>query len=316
MAAPVEFGKPITDLPTHVTKLFERLPDSGQANGFEAEFKHLEKVSAEQDTKNNYDIANKIENRFKNRYNNVLPNEETRVVLQEIPNDPGSDYINANFITGEKSNKKRYISTQGPLAHTITDFWRMIWEQHVSVIVMLTKEVENGKIKCNRYWPEENTLTFDNITVTFVKRQEEPQLIVRTFTVTNAQSPDVTRELTQFQYTAWADHGLPVQSSFLNLLYLVDSYNTGGGPICVHCSAGIGRSGTFCAVHRIIHEMNDHVTQHNSLPTVNIVQTVLDMRQQRHGMVQTKEQYTFVYLAVLEHYNLIAAQVKKDGSTN
>jgi protein tyrosine phosphatase len=130
-------------------------------------------------------------------------------------------------------------------------------------------------------------------------------LIVRTFTVTHAQSPDVTRELTQFQYTAWADHGLPVQNSFLNLLYLVDSYNAGGvceeaivavplnsscaqGPICVHCSAGIGRSGTFCAVHRIIHEMNDHVAQHNSLPTVNIVQTLLDMRQQRHGMVQTK----------------------------
>jgi protein tyrosine phosphatase len=84
------------------------------------------------------------------------------------------------------------------------------------------------QIKCNRYWPEESTLSFDHITVTFVKRQEEPQLIVRTFTVTHSEVPDQSRELTQFQYTAWADHGVPVQSSFLNLLYLVDSYNTGG----------------------------------------------------------------------------------------
>eukprot|EP01114_Cavostelium_apophysatum_P010491 TRINITY_DN2426_c0_g1_i1.p1 TRINITY_DN2426_c0_g1~~TRINITY_DN2426_c0_g1_i1.p1 ORF type:complete len:404 (-),score=88.69 TRINITY_DN2426_c0_g1_i1:65-1276(-) len=304
---PESFAKPIpaSKLREHIQILLDaKDPNFSEINGFDIEFNYIETQTAQEQYYGDYKTALISFNKNKNRYSNVLPPEKTRVKLKVIEGEEGSDYINGNYISGLIPNSERaYVATQGPLQATFGDFWRMIWETDATVIVMLTKEVENGKLKCDRYWPDLDCPVSSYPFKVALESQDEAsnELTTRKFTLHNIVT-DESREITQFQYTAWPDHGLPVSTTaFLDLAHKADTASKTAGPIVVHCSAGIGRSGTFCTVHSIVEKLRLDLEQHPDVePEFNIVKTVLFMREQRPGMVQTKEQYMFVYLTLLE----------------
>jgi len=298
---------PASKLREHIERLMHKLdPNDPIYNGFDEEFTFIENKTAAEQFFGDYKSAMLPPNKNKNRYSNVLPPESTRVLLQPVEGEDGSDYMNANYISGLIPGSERaYIATQGPLQSTFPDFWRMIWEQNVAVIVMLTKEIENGRLKCDRYWPEtaEQPLICGHFRISLSDSEEssKDELIERKITITN-QLTEESRPVIHLQYIAWPDHGLPVSTTaFLSLLDEAYKFNNTAGPIVVHCSAGIGRSGTFCTVHATIEKLKLDLVRHPDVePKFNIVKTVIGMRAQRPGMVQTKEQYMFVYLAILE----------------
>jgi len=290
----------------HIELLMHKVdPNDLIYNGFDEEFNYIENKTAKEQFFVDYTSAMLPANKIKNRYSNVLPPETTRVTLSLVEGEEGSDYINANFIRGLIPNSDTaYIATQGPLQSTFPDFWRMIWEKGIAVVVMLTKEVENGRLKCDRYWPEMDCpLTVSNYKITMSDMEEtsKDELIERKLTLTNMKTGE-SRPVTHLQYIAWPDHGLPTSTTaFLALMDEAFKFNNTEGPIVVHCSAGIGRSGTFCIVHATIEKLKLDLKQFpDKEPKFNIIQSVLAARSQRPGMVQTKEQYMFVYLAILE----------------
>mmetsp|Transcript_30370 Transcript_30370/g.42639 ORF Transcript_30370/g.42639 Transcript_30370/m.42639 type:complete len:418 (+) Transcript_30370:155-1408(+) len=303
------------------TLLSKRLdPHEPSINGFDEEYYFIEMKTSHLITDGNlYQHALSPVNRPENRYSNVLPPDSTRVKLKEIPNVEGSDYINANWISGLIPGSERgYVATQGPLnnqlQNTLPSFWRMVWEIGASVIVMLTKEIENGKSKCDRYWPEDDCpLTVGHLKITLVNSKQGTDLIERTLEILNLND-DATRTVYQFQYIAWPDHGLPTGThAFLDLAHKVDTVNPNDDPIVVHCSAGIGRSGTFCAVHMIVEKLRLELKLHpETKPTFNLVKTVIKMREQRPGMVQTKDQYMFCYLTILEETQRLFGKKRKN----
>ncbi|XP_061470383.1 tyrosine-protein phosphatase non-receptor type 18 isoform X2 [Rhineura floridana] len=191
------------------------------------------------------------ENIKKNRYKDILPYDQTRVVVNFLAEGSQADYINANFIQGV-DNKQCYIATQGPLAHTVLDFWRMVWQYKVKVIVMACREVEMGKKKCERYWPlAEETLHFGPFSVAQVKEQElNPDVILRMLTLTFQKEE---RVISHFQYVAWPDRGIP--DTYGYFLDMIEQVRRKQGedtvPICVHCSAGCGRTGVICTLEYI-----------------------------------------------------------------
>jgi len=299
-----ELSLPVRNLGRHISRVKQRTPNGG--DGFDLEFNYVEKKSESDSFFGDYDSAVRPVNRAKNRYSNVLPLEKTRVKLKLKNQMEGSDYINANWIDGLIPGSERaYITTQGPLQETVEDFWRMVSETGSNVIVMLTKEVENDKIKCTHYWPLEpgNMFTFDNIRVSLADEVKtfENKLVERTLQLENLDTGD-WREIKHYQYLDWPDHGLPESAAaFRKILHKVDKVRAKKSPIVVHCSAGIGRTGTFCTVHSALEKLHLHMKEKpNEAPEFNVLQTVLRMREQRVGMVQTKEQYIFCYKALLE----------------
>eukprot|EP01089_Gocevia_fonbrunei_P007946 TRINITY_DN1937_c0_g1_i1.p1 TRINITY_DN1937_c0_g1~~TRINITY_DN1937_c0_g1_i1.p1 ORF type:complete len:292 (+),score=48.66 TRINITY_DN1937_c0_g1_i1:182-1057(+) len=273
------------------------------------EFNYIEKKSDAESFFGDYDSAIKPVNRPKNRYSNVLPLEKTRVKLSQklsASSEEDADYINANWIDGLiPGSEKAYISTQGPLQETVEDFWRMIWETQSNVVAMLTKEMENDRLKCAHYWPQEegNAFTFEEVRVTLLNESKSinDRLVHRTLKLDHIPS-NGTREVVHFQYMDWPDHGLPESAeAFREVVHNVDKIRTPHTPIVVHCSAGIGRTGTFCTVHATLEQLNlQRKEKPDENPQLNILGTVLKMREQRVGMVQTKEQYIFCYKALLE----------------
>jgi len=266
-----------------------------------------------------YTSALTKENDPKNRYPDVLALETTRVVLDA--DDPGcTDYINANFIMSFDGNAAGYISTQGPIDITCRDLWRMVWKHNVYVLVMLTKEYENGVQKSSHYWPNDalnNKITFGNFQITILSLERDPvvgeDIIIRKFQIKNTKE-DQERTIVHFQYTGWPDHGLPPPSNwhhFLHLMGLVDNaIKESGGPICIHCSAGIGRTGTFCTIHINIHIMRNYFEKYGKAPQLSIVATILRLRKQRAGMVQTKEQFLFCYQIITQEYTRLSQEYK------
>uniref|UniRef100_A0A3Q1K1K6 protein-tyrosine-phosphatase n=1 Tax=Anabas testudineus TaxID=64144 RepID=A0A3Q1K1K6_ANATE len=232
-------------------------------------------------------------NKPKNRYANVIAYDHTRVVLAPIEGILGSDYINSNYIDGYRK-QNAYIATQGPLAETFGDFWRMVWEQRAASVVMMTRLEEKSRIKCDQYWPSRGTETYGMLQVTLLDTMELATFCVRTFCLHKSGSSE-RREVRQFQFTAWPDHGVPeYPTPFLNFLRRVKACNPpDAGPIIVHCSAGVGRTGCFIVIdamlERIRHER-----------TVDIYGHVTLMRSQRNYMVQTEDQYSFIHEALLE----------------
>lgn len=298
-------GEDIQDIAKHVYQLAQGLrsvdgTDTG-LTGFDMEFAFVEKRCLDPDRKKTFFAAEKRENGPKNRYVNVLPPDDTRVELQVISGVPGSDYVNANHILTDWQGCPKYIATQGPVSNTVNDFWRMVWEQDCRVIVMLTQEIESSRVKCVKYWPESQIILYDKIRVEPLDVDDSAEPVIRAFSVTNTLLPESeARIVTHFQYREWPDHGLPASpTGFLRLVQLVCKIDS-GAPIVVHCSAGIGRTGTFCTVHSIICHMTNHFNFHGSLPPINIVRTVLNLRDQRPGMVQNKDQYMFCYLSILQ----------------
>nr|XP_056720744.1 tyrosine-protein phosphatase non-receptor type 18 [Euleptes europaea] len=238
------------------------------------------------------------ENVKKNRYKDILPYDQTRVVLNILTEEGQTDYINANFIQGV-DNKRCYIATQGPLQHTVLDFWRMVWQYRVKVIVMACREVEMGKKKCERYWPlADETLHFGPFSIAQAKEQElNPDVILRMLTVTFQKEE---RTISHFQYVAWPDRGIPdTHGYFLNMIEQVRTkQGEDSAPISVHCSAGCGRTGVICTLDYI----RQLLLKQRIPPHFSIFDVVLEMRKQRPAAVQTQEQYEFVYRAVIEMF--------------
>lgn len=244
-----------------------------------------------------------IPNISKNRYEAVLPTPQTRVKLNLIHGIEGSDYINANYIDGEVAgSSKYYIACQAPLENTLSDFWRMIWEQNCGVIVMLT---DLNPSKATQYWPEEGKVSsYGNILVCHKNSfQLGEGFIVRSLLLRLYQEGAVKtpiREVVHLQYENWPDFGVPASTKPIQDLMLLltkfkerasSTYNL-GGPAVVHCSAGLGRTGTFIALHIAIQQIST-----NSTPCIK--QIVLNLRKQRRGMVCTFQQYAMIYTFLL-----------------
>ncbi|XP_064476697.1 receptor-type tyrosine-protein phosphatase S-like isoform X2 [Ornithodoros turicata] len=236
------------------------------------------------------DEGKKAENKGKNRYRNMLPFDHTRVKLEDIEGLPGSDYINANYIDGYKDEKK-YIATQGPKPSTCADFWRMIWQENVCKIVMLTNIFEEARSKCAKYWPEKSK-TYNAIRVTLMKTEVFPEYDVNLLQVAKEGT---TREVKHFHLKTWPDHGEPLYPSTLLAFHKkVSSYRTyNEAPIVVHCSAGVGRTGTYI-LFDILHE------QALAENAVTISSQLYKLRTCRINMVETLGQYNFLHSALAE----------------
>jgi len=290
------------------------------------------------------------ENRAKNRFKNITPYDHTRVILEgRDPGVPGSDYINANHIridlehpaaatsspdmyssllllphaphtptapspapSPRPAHCLHYIATQGCLSSTMVDFWEMVWQQRVDVVVMVTRLVERGKNKCVQYWPSEGSAVYGDVEVTAAGQCQGRYYVLRELALANTKE-QLSRTIYHYQFTAWPDHGLPSDPSFvLDLLHdvnrrLEDVANgtgsspgaapPGRGPMLVHCSAGIGRTGTFIALDVVLKQ----IERHGLDCELDIQRTIQQVRTCRSGMVQTEAQYKLVYAAVRDY---------------
>ncbi|XP_055796814.1 receptor-type tyrosine-protein phosphatase S isoform X8 [Salvelinus fontinalis] len=261
--------------------------------GMELEFKRLANSKAHT---SRFISANLPCNKFKNRLVNIMPYETTRVCLQPIRGLEGSDYINASFIDGYRQ-QKAYIATQGPLAETTEDFWRMMWENNSTIVVMLTKLREMGREKCHQYWPAERSARYQYFVVDPMAEYNMPQYILREFKVTDARDGQ-SRTVRQFQFTDWPEQGVPKSGEgfidFIGQVHKTKEQFGQDGPISVHCSAGVGRTGVFTTLSIVLERMRYE-------GVVDIFQTVKMLRTQRPAMVQTEDEYQFCYQAGLEY---------------
>ncbi|KAH8288061.1 hypothetical protein KR018_011091, partial [Drosophila ironensis] len=264
--------------------------------GFLREYEMLPNRFNDRTTKNS-DIK---ENACKNRYPDIKAYDQTRVKLAPINALQTTDYINANFVIGYKERKK-FICAQGPMESTIDDFWRMIWEQHLEIIVMLTNLEEYNKAKCAKYWPEKvfDTKQFGDILVKFAQERKTGDYIERTLNVSkskaNAGEEEDRRQITQYHYLTWKDFMAPEHPhGIIKFIRQINSvYSVQRGPILVHCSAGVGRTGTLVALDSLIQQLEEE-------DSVSIYNTVCDLRHQRNFLVQSLKQYIFLYRALLD----------------
>ncbi|XP_006865959.1 PREDICTED: tyrosine-protein phosphatase non-receptor type 22 isoform X2 [Chrysochloris asiatica] len=265
---------------------------------FATEFLKLKKQSTKYKTDKTYPttVAEKPNNIKKNRYKDILPYDHSRVELSLITSDEDSSYINANFIKGVYG-PKAYIATQGPLPTTVQDFWRMIWEYNVLIIIMACMEFEMGKKKCERYWaePGEKQLQVGPFSVSCEVEKRKSDYTIRTL---KAKFNGETRTIYQFHYKNWPDHDVPSSiDPILELIWDVRCYQVDDNvPICIHCSAGCGRTGVICAIDYTWMLLKDGIIPEN----FNIFSLIQEMRTQRTSFVQTQDQYELVYNAILE----------------
>ncbi|XP_041445559.1 receptor-type tyrosine-protein phosphatase eta isoform X4 [Xenopus laevis] len=264
-----------------------------QANsslGFSEEYENFSSVGISQPK----EASELPENKAKNRYNNVLPYDHSRVKLS-IENHQTEDYINANYIPGYMTSKE-FIAAQGPLPSTVRDFWRMIWEKNISAVVMLTRCVELGKVKCDEYWPSSGKKDFSGMSISLIEESVQPEWTIRDFTVTHKQE-NQSKCVRHFHFTAWPDHGVPkttdVLIGFRNLLWDYVKQCPPNSPVLVHCSAGVGRTGTLIALDRIMKQIE-------SEDVVDVFGTVHSLRMHRVLMVQTEKQYIFLNQCALD----------------
>ncbi|KAG0232262.1 hypothetical protein BGX31_005201 [Mortierella sp. GBA43] len=304
-----------------------------------SEKNRLALLMAPQDTsssrKGDFSICAGLEKGLKNRYNHVWPFDHNRVKIKEC--GEGDDYINASYVK-PPFGRRSYIASQAPLPSTFEDFWKVIWEQGSRVIVMLTREVEMGRIKCHQYWPtaEQPTMEFGPLRVklltSFRPDVTEDTILVRQIQLTHAwHSEEVGRTITQLQYTGWPDFGVPeTPLAVLKVIELAHNYNVpvSAGPMVVHCSAGCGRTGTFCVIDSVLAEIKDHRAdsnkslamgsprnyQENFLPTDSVFAAVSKFREQRLSMVQCLRQYVFCYEAILWYLADKLATCREDAT--
>ncbi|XP_071018971.1 receptor-type tyrosine-protein phosphatase kappa-like isoform X5 [Oncorhynchus clarkii lewisi] len=272
----------VADLLQHIN-----LMKTSDSYGFKEEYESFfEGQSA------SWDVAKKDTNRTKNRYGNIIAYDHSRVILQPMEDDPSSDYINANYIDGYQ-RPSHYIATQGPVHETVYDFWRMVWQEQSACIVMVTNLVEVGRVKCYKYWPDDAEV-YGDFKVTFVEVEPLAEYVVRTFTLERRGFNEL-REVKQFHFTGWPDHGVPYHATgLLSFIRRVKISNPpSAGPIVVHCSAGAGRTGCYI----VIDIMLDMAEREG---VVDIYNCVKALRSRRINMVQTEEQYIFIHDAILE----------------
>ncbi|XP_048579368.1 receptor-type tyrosine-protein phosphatase S isoform X3 [Nematostella vectensis] len=274
---------PIALFPEYVAKM--------QANGgirLETEYKKFD--NGQQFP---WEAARKPANKNKNRYANIVAYDHSRVVLERVNGDEDSDYINASFIHGYDGTPRSFIASQGPLPPAFEGFWRMVWEQNSQSIVMLTNLVELGKTKCHKYWPDK-TETYGGVTVTLHQSEIFADYEIRTFILSKAKRSG-SRMVRQFHFTVWPDKGVPqYATAVLAFRRKVRALNPrDAGPVIVHCSAGVGRTGAYIVIDAMLE-------QAKKSRTVDIRNYLIALRKDRPHMVQTKEQYSFIHSAVLE----------------
>uniref|UniRef100_A0A8C5HMA4 Receptor-type tyrosine-protein phosphatase delta n=1 Tax=Gouania willdenowi TaxID=441366 RepID=A0A8C5HMA4_GOUWI len=283
---------PARNLYSYIQRLTQIEPGEN-VTGMELEFKRLANAKAHT---SRFVSANLPCNKFKNRLVNIMPYETTRVCLQPIRGVEGSDYINASFIDGYRQ-QRAYIATQGPLAETTEDYWRMLWEHNSTIVVMLTKLREMGREKCHQYWPAERSARYQYFVVDPMAEYNMPQYILREFKVTDARDGQ-SRTVRQFQFTDWPEQGVPKSGEgfidFIGQVHKTKEQFGQDGPITVHCSAGVGRTGVFITLSIVLERMRYE-------GVVDIFQTVKMLRTQRPATVQTEDQYQFCYRASLEY---------------
>ncbi|XP_056606921.1 protein tyrosine phosphatase receptor type Fa isoform X7 [Triplophysa dalaica] len=283
---------PARSLYTHIQKLTQ-IPTGDAVTAMELEFKKLANSKAHT---SRFISASLPCNKFKNRLVNIMPFESSRVCLQPIRGVEGSDYINASFIDGYRQ-QKAYIATQGPLAETTEDFWRMLWEHNSTIVVMLTKLREMGREKCHQYWPAERSARYQYFVVDPMAEYNMPQYILREFKVTDARDGQ-SRTIRQFQFTDWPEQGVPKTGEgfidFIGQVHKTKEQFGQDGPITVHCSAGVGRTGVFITLSIVLERMRYE-------GVVDMFHTIKTLRTQRPAMVQTEDQYQLCYRAALEY---------------
>ncbi|XP_077013450.1 receptor-type tyrosine-protein phosphatase C isoform X2 [Tamandua tetradactyla] len=281
--------------PIHADNLLEtykrKIADEGRL--FLAEFQSIPRVFSKFSIKD----ARKSFNQNKNRYVDILPYDYNRVELSEINGDAGSNYINASYIDGFKEPRK-YIAAQGPRDETVDDFWRMIWEQKATVIVMVTRCEEGNRNKCAEYWPsmEEGTRAFGDVIVKLNEYKRCPDYIIQKLSITHKKEKATGREVTHIQFTSWPDHGVPDDPHLLlKLRRRVNAFsNFFSGPIIVHCSAGVGRTGTYIGIDAMLEGLEAETK-------VDVYGYVVKLRRQRCLMVQVEAQYILIHQALVEY---------------
>ncbi|XP_050964085.1 tyrosine-protein phosphatase non-receptor type 12 isoform X1 [Labeo rohita] len=293
--------RPVRMEQVNILKRFIEAMRSGEQKGednFSSDFMRLRRLSTKYRTEKIYptNVGEQEENVKKNRYKDILPFDHSRVKVTLKTSNQDTDYINANFIKGI-GGPEAYIATQGPLPNTVLDFWRMIWEYKVAVIVMACREFEMGRKKCERYFPlfGDEPLTFGPFRISCDSEQPRTDYFIRTLSV---EFDHETRRVTQFHYVNWPDHDVPSSfDSILDMIALMREYQEHDDvPICVHCSAGCGRTGAICAI-----DYTWNLLKAGRIPEdFNVFQLIQEMRTQRHSAVQTKEQYELVHRAIAQ----------------
>ncbi|XP_060933938.1 receptor-type tyrosine-protein phosphatase C-like isoform X2 [Limanda limanda] len=264
-----------------------------EARLFLAEFQSIPRIFSRHSVKE----AKKSSNVPKNRYVDILPYDYNRVQLTTGNGDAGCDYINASFIDGYKEAKK-YIAAQGPKDETLGDFWRMVWEQQSSIIVMVTRCEEGNRVKCSQYWPapDREAEIFEEFVVKLNSEEICPDYTIRHLSLTNKREKSSDREVTHIQFMSWPDHGVPSEPHLLlKLRRRVNAFkNFFSGPIVVHCSAGVGRTGTYIGIDAMMEAMEVE-------GRVDIYGYMVRLRRQRCLMVQVEAQYILIHQALVEH---------------
>ncbi|XP_059381274.1 receptor-type tyrosine-protein phosphatase mu-like isoform X4 [Carassius carassius] len=272
----------VADLLQHITQM-----KCAEGYGFKEEYESFFEGQAAP-----WDSAKKDENRMKNRYGNIIAYDHSRVRLQPLEGEQSSDYINANYVDGYH-RPNHYIATQGPMQETVYDFWRMVWQENTATIVMVTNLVEVGRVKCCKYWPDDTEI-YRDMKVTLIETQLLSEYVIRTFAVEKRGAHEI-REIRQFHFTGWPDHGVPYHATgLLGFVRRVKAKSpANAGPMVIHCSAGAGRTGCFI----VIDIMLDMAEREG---VVDIYNCVRELRSRRVNMVQTEEQYVFIHDAILE----------------
>uniref|UniRef100_A0A7N8WVY9 Receptor-type tyrosine-protein phosphatase alpha n=1 Tax=Mastacembelus armatus TaxID=205130 RepID=A0A7N8WVY9_9TELE len=281
----------VTSLESHLAKLYAPSPGAG-CSGLEAEFKKLTSIKIQNDKMR---TGNLPANMKKNRVLQIIPYEFNRVIIPVKRGEENTDYVNASFIDGYRQ-KDSYMASQGPLQHTMEDFWRMIWEWRSCSIVMLTELEERGQEKCAQYWPSDGVVVYGDISIELKREEESESYTVRDLLVTNNRE-NKARAVRQFHFHGWPEVGIPTDGKgMINIIAAVQKQQqqSGNHPITVHCSAGAGRTGTFCALSTVLERVKAE-------GILDVFQTVKSLRLQRPHMVQTLEQYEFCYKVVQEY---------------
>ncbi|KAL5010051.1 hypothetical protein ScPMuIL_012356 [Solemya velum] len=272
--------------------------------GYAREYEDLKLLSPTA-PKMSVDASLMDENKVKNRYVNILPFDHSRLKLLPVDDDPSSDYINANYIPGFKSPRE-YIASQGPIPGTIEDFWRMIWEQGVPIVVMLTLCKEDGKVKCEQYWPDVQgePRQYGDLVITMESVSTVNYYEYRIFDIKLGNS---SRKVRQFQFLIWKDFSADVTHriiiDFVRHVRSQIKPPDAGKPLLIHCSAGVGRTGTYISIDTLIQFIDKHVNENGKDldQALDIFALVLRMRQNRSFMVQTEQQYVFIHDCLKEY---------------